>query len=72
MRDDDARALLLALLYSAGFTVLRDVTGWKEEDAKENDGDEVCRENTARESKKEKGGTDNSKCASERRRMVEY
>nr|CAD7613161.1 unnamed protein product [Timema genevievae] len=26
MRDDDARALLLALLYSAGFPVLRDVT----------------------------------------------
>ncbi|CAG2058072.1 unnamed protein product [Timema podura] len=40
------------------------------EDAEENDGEEVCRKKTAREAKKEMGGTDNRKCTSERRRLV--
>nr|CAD7464717.1 unnamed protein product [Timema tahoe] len=41
----------------------------KREDAKENDRDEVCKKNTARETKKAMREADNRKCASERRRM---
>ncbi|CAG2065906.1 unnamed protein product, partial [Timema podura] len=42
----------------------------EEEDAKENDGSEVCREKIAKEAKKEMEGEDNISCASENRRMV--
>nr|CAD7197249.1 unnamed protein product [Timema douglasi] len=43
--------------------------GGKGKKSKENDVDEICKKNTPKETKKEKGGADNSKYVSGRRRM---